>query len=903
MSITTTSALEVITDLFKREALYPQGRGSVGNPRETWDDLKAALALSFLMDTNAVFTSVFWACGRLSVYCNQLDDLCDDVVDAISWLNESTTPIDDVSELTNATRQLNRATKDLAVLGGPTAAADGSQKARSQIAEFIENKLVPSMASVDAMAPSEARAVIRNSEEDILDLVEKIDDLISYISTAVSAVTSLIPKSMSRNAIFRCYREVLKIRDRMLDQTASRRADNARSDLLSLSSCLTVLETLEVDPTPILTRGTYTVNAAGSGPGAKYTSTMSAPYQLLDAVFDQLVVSVDGAPAVTCALPSSANGLVFLTPTSHIPAGVYNIPPGVHYLWIGSNGVWGTGINIPAAPITAAALAALLNPVMPLDPFAVPYVVAGSAIDPAGNLHLSLAYNMGVATPANLDLGQHVEIIGTPTIMNFLGYTQTDEVPQMPPAGLPAAPTPVVYHTEFWKHASQMRVNDVFRRYLGNIVDVHRDNSLPFSGYGRVNNANPDQVEIWNYNGNGYWWSADQRVTLSGSALEYVSVGDEIVINGVVAGVVGRKEKDGVVLDYAFGVLVDGPYTVVITPPLHHIGVGMTLCVKDYGRDSYHHITNAVKLGNGEIQLTLSTGVWLAARGTRANVRCEVTDDKTVIGSADTGPTGSFSIQAGATSADAQLGLPAPVATITSTVYSISDVAATFISDGVEKLDVVELEAPIAATTIVDGLIDETEIRLVDAIDGTAVGVTATIYNYRYDAYNDLIGNLAGGWISTGWADLITAYTKESLRVAGASVASGSYDTLLATIKGSITNVEVALGLYRDAIVSLSPQLVMVRDAFEQAGADRAVDLLQECRLEELFAAGPDEANKAAYLRKRIRAFSRGLLGSSVYNRRAMEKEAELLAIEQKISIDTRPLPHDPARPPRRTRR
>jgi hypothetical protein len=107
---------------------------------------------------------------------------------------------------------------------------------------------------------------------------------------------------------------------------------------------------------------------------------------------------------------------------------------------------------------------------------------------------------------------------------------------------------------------------------------------------------------------------------------------------------------------------------------------------------------------------------------------------------------------------------------------------------------------------------------------------------------------------------------------------------------------------YRSEFGALSAYLQDTRQALEESGADRALDLLVTGQLAELFGASTDDASYGRRLMRSTRQFSRTVLGTSVYAAAAAQEMASL-AVDEPLDLSVDPLVQEDIGPPRSTRR
>lgn len=913
MAFTADDVREQVKALFGGQRRGSKGLGGAGNPRETWEDLKASLGLSFVLDPDSVFSVAYWACSRLIGLCGELDTLCLDMEQATTELSALRPPEAVLTDLHRARGDLGTVLVGIRDTRSPTTGEMYRQAAQSRLNQFVSDVLVPVVSPLvngqDRRTPVEARAVLKGGEETLLDLSDSIDTSVDLLTDLVTDLSVTLPKTLAQQLVNRTARTVDDVRLRMMGQQPSTRTDQAKADIVSLSTGLVALDILGETAIPVLQRGdTCNGTAYGSGPGPEVMSARSAPYILLDMIQERIKVAIDGGAAAEVRLPTVTDNLsVFvLAPTPVLAMAFRSVPSPMDPLdcyamtkddWIQicTDGRAGTIVSFGPAGgnFSAPGLFVYVNAV----PGSLPVGGAGLLITPLVDVttpaplrsRYALCFNTWQAplpTPSTLDIGSYVEITGSVNAMEQLGFIGTDD-------GNPDVRTCRV----FMPSVNQMKLLTFIQAAFGSSITVEPKNTILYSGPALFESATPYQIKLFHYQGTAEWIPDDSRLVLVGGAQDDVHVGDYVIINGgVLDGNVATKEVDGVTITVISGSLVAGSCAVTISPPnLMPVG-SMLHVVSDKGVADYR-VSGSSYWGDGSLVVALTRRMWLGAYGVDVRVLCQVANDMLVINSANHGPAGSIEFVApGAAPAQAELGFSL-VKTV-SNVYRVYCSTADFEAAGVAVGDIVSLSG--LPDNEVAEVPDATHLVLVNPIDGTFSAKPTTVYNPKYQAYNALVTALAA-WAPAAAAD-IHKWLLESVRAPGQSSAGGTLSLLFQQTRTSATTLSAALAAYRTAVPEPSEQLKDLRKALFESGADRAATLLESGDLVALFSATTDEASSARYMMQKTRSLSRRILGGSVFSRN-WELEQEATISQERVSVDVSPLANDPLEPPRSTDR
>lgn len=875
------------------------GTGGMGNPHETWSDLKSLLHTSFLLDTDSVFTVSAWTSSRLIAACDEVISSCQRMSNDIQGLLTEPRSIEDLTDLDKASALLNQALIGTQTSSNPAAAAGKRQAAVDQISKFVSGSLVPaidpSLSGADLRSPAESRRDLRSGLLGLLARMTEIDSGVKSLQDLTKTVPAQVPTKMAAGIIRDTRSKMNRIRLRMSSTPPALRAASARDDMYELAAGITTMGLLDRDPNPVLERGgPYSCTASGSGMGATVLGGVSAPFAIIDGRNDTLQLAIDGGAPVTVDLlvakvlpfygdlPRPASW-VFPWPIQYtVPAG-----PG-ESLFLFANGIRGPVLNLAPGTYTAPILIALLTGVVPPDPSPPnnPYLLVTANLVGGGYAAIRLTYNNLAPVAPLVDLGAHFGIGGTTRFLNVeLGIPLDQLVADPTTAGFS------IYRL-FWRPAQQGEVLKAIKDGFPGIR-AEPSNSVVLNGRSTYDSAFPDRLIVSRYFGNGIWNPDASLLTLE-TDFRKVKIGDEVVA-GTTAGTVTSIEADGVKVSFV-ATLAAGTYTVGIRPPPPPL-VGLTLRVVDqwvFGVD--HRIIAATPTADGRIELQVSWNMYWMLYGATRDVDYEVISDLLLLGSSDTGTGASFEVQAVANNASVALGFPvAPV--VTGDVDQINDPAADFVTAGVLVGDIVSLAG--LPDNEVDEILGPTDIRLVDQIPATFTG-QVQIYNRKYWRHNAMLPGLAA-WTSAPSKDDLSSLVAESTRTSGAASAAGSLASMLSSLSATASSVRSGLVTYRSGVGQLSPYMVDARNALEESGADRAVEMLQTGNMPALFNLKTDEASSSRLVLKNIRKVSRKLLGTSVYAL-ATERELEGLQEPEQFFLDSSSIPTEEIGPPRSTR-
>lgn len=912
MAFTADDVKEQVKALFGGKRRGSKGLGGAGNPRETWDDLKASLGLSFVLDPDSVFSVAYWACSRLIGLCGELETLSLDMEQATTELSALRPPEAVLTDLHRARGDLGTVLAGIRDTRSPTTGGMYRQAAQSKLNQFVSDVLVPVVSPLvngqDRRTPVEARAVLKDGEEPLLDLSNDIDTSVDILTDLVTDLAVTLPKTLAQQLVSRTAKTVDDVRLRMMGQQPSTRTDQAKDDMVSLSTGLVALDILGETAMPVLQRGdTCNGTAYGSGPGPEVVSARSAPYVLLDTIQERIKVAIDGGAAVEVRLPTVTDDLTNFAwaPAPTLSLAFRSVPDPVDaadcyalikddWIQIRTDGRAGTIVTWPVGGNKSAPdLLFDINAVVG----SIPTAGGGFLIIPAVDVttaapvrsRYTLSFNTWVPplpTPSTLDIGSYVEISGSVNVMEQLGLIGTDD-------GNPAVRTCRV----FMPSVNQMKLVTHIQGAFGSSMTVEPRNTILYSGPALFESATPYQIKLFYYQGSAEWIPDDLRLVLVGGAQDSAHIGDYVVVNGgVLKGNVATKEVDGVTITVLSGTLAAGSYTTTISPP-SLVPVGSMLhVVSDKGVADYR-VNGSSYGGDGSLVVSLTRRMWLGAYGSDVRVLCQVASDMLVINSAVHGPTGSIEFVA-PTAAPAQAELGFSLVKTVSSVYRVYCPTADFEAAEVEVGDVVSLSG--LPDNEVAEIPDATHLVLVNPIDGTFSAKPVSVYNPKYQAYNALVTALAA-WAPASAAD-VHKWLLESVRAPGQSSAGGTLSLLLQQTRTSATALSTALAAYRTAVPEPSEQLKDLRKALLESGADRAAALLESGDLAALFGATTDEASSARYMMQQTRTLSRRILGGSVFSRN-WELEQEATISQERVSADTSPLANDSPEPPRSTSR
>lgn len=875
------------------------GTGGMGNPHETWSDLKSLLHTSFLLDTDSVFTVSAWTSSRLIAACDEVISACQRMNTDIQGLLTEARSIEDLTDLDKASALLNQALINTQLSSNPAAALSKRQAAVGQISKFVSENLVPaidpSLSGADLRSPAESRKDLRASLPVLLDRMTEIDDGIESLQDLTSDVPAQVPTKMAAGIIRDTRSKMNRIRLRMSSTPPSIRTATAKDDLYELAAGVTAMGLLDRDPSPILERGgPYSCAASGSGTGATTLGKVSAPFVLIDGLSDTLQLAIDGGAPVTVDLPV-AKTLPFYAdlprPASwFFPFPVqYTVPAGPgESLFLFANGIRGPVLNLAPGSYIIPTLIFLLTGVVPPDPSPPnnPYLLVTANLVGGGYAAIRLTYNDAGPVSPLTSLGAHFGIGGTTRFLNTeLGIPMDQLVPD------PTTPGFSIYRV-FWRPVQQGEVLKVIKDGFPGIR-AEPSNSVILNGRATYDFAFPNRLIVSRYFGTGIWNPDSGLLTLE-TDFRKVKVGDDVVA-GTTSGTVTSIEYDGVKVSFS-SPLAAGSYAVGIRPPPASL-VGLTLRVVDqwvFGVD--HRITSATPTADGRIQLLVSWNMYWMLYSAVQDVDYEVISDLLLLGSSNTGVSARFEVQAVANNASVALGFPVtPV--VVGQVDQINCSTADFISAGVVAGDIVSLVG--LPDNEVEEVLGPTDIRLVDQIPAT-FGGQVQIYNRKYWRHNAMLPSLAA-WTSAPSQDDLSALVAESTRTSGAAGAAGDLSTMLSSLSSVASSVRSGLVSYRSGVGQLSAYMVDARNALEESGADRAVEMLQTGRMPELFALTTDEASSSRLVLKNIRKISRKLLGTSVYAQ-STERELEALQEPEQFFLDGSSIPTEEIGPPRSTR-
>jgi hypothetical protein len=891
------------------EALYRgnrrswQGFGGTGNPYETWDDLKGMAGLSFVMDPDAVFTTTGWGASRLIDLAKKLQLQADALIGATEQLVSSAKSVQDLDPLIRSYAMLTQQSLEIRRSGRADVGAPRLAAIQKELTGFAQENLVPSVTTAQQdgsnRSPAEARAYIRTGTVDLFALMTQTDTAIESLSGAVPGMQATVPTRVALGWMQKITDRVSGMQIRMQLQPPKDRAGQAMQDLTQLSADLTTLDLTGRSSSPTLERGAFSCVAAGSGDGAVIQGVVSAPYRLITGVSDVLRLKVDAAPATVVTLPSSAPTITvqFAKPASMVgpppPTIFYTVPaaPPSSIMAFVVNGVVGASPAVFAAGanLTTTQVVAALNVagVIPVDALAVPYLLIDEIPlgDPALGINtVRIRYNPA-ATPG-MNPGAYIMISGNEALMEVFGFVSTFDY-------LPG----YMLHVAEWKATSQAEVFLALTNALSPGVLIQPPYQMVSSGTASVGGLS-GVAAFSHYFGTGTWESTTSKLTLSGDDLRKVIVGDKATLDGNTVGVVQAIESDGLVIDTTgFAPIVSGtPYVASVVPV--GIQAGMTLELTFQNRTSYYRITGVAALpGDGRLGISMSQVPYLDFFASR-NVDARVVMDVQRLRSADNGPAGSLELVAGSTAA-ADLGMS--LGLVTSSVDQL-EVPSTsdLVAAGVVPGDIVRPAT--GPDWVVDEVISTTRLRVTTPVAGT-FDDDVTIYNHRYIHYNESLVNQFSIWDAAPSQEDIQREAAEATRAEGMTLAGNALKALLLQLKTAAYDLQQAVLAYRGKSGAPSPYMQDLREAFEEAGADRAVDYLQAGRIREMLSFTADDANTSRQLLKTMRVLGRKGLGTSVYVAAREQEQNALLRQSDQVYTDATLLPVEEIGPPRRALR
>lgn len=896
-----------VEELYRGKRRSWQGFGGTGNPFETWEDLLGMTGLSFILDTDSVFTLTGWGASRLISKVDEIQEQCDEIIGATEQLRNDKT-IQDLDSLGRSYDMLSRQVTDIRRSNRANIGTVRRAIIQRELSSFIQDNLAPSVTTAQqdgsSRSPAEARTFIKKSVDSLLEKIDQMDVLVDALTDAVPDMETTIPAKVAMSWVQRIMQRVGKIQERMLLQNPSDRVASAMTDLVQLSTDLATLDLLDKESAPILERGAFTCAAAGGGAGAIIRGNVSAPYSLITGVADTLRLSIDGGGTITLPLPSSPATITIQFPRSAATVPFpppltthYVVPaaPPIQNVFFFVDGVIGAAaLFVAGAPLTAAQVVAILLPAVPLDTFGNPYLLIDTVVTdlPAGNYAtVRIRYNDGTGgfPPAvpTADIGSHIWIIGNIPLLTVFGLPS--EIDVFAPFG--------AYIME-WPALSQTVVLEELKELLlGYGVTIQGETNLISSGVARIEAA-PTTIYFSHYHGSAIWEASTKRLTLTGDVRDKIIIGDSAYIGGAALGIVESIENDGVSIDIGSGPLVPSTTGISAIVPDISIVAGMTVELSFLKRTSRHRVSGpAVVDVDGRWAIPVSRVPYLYLMiplSADARIFLDIIDMR----STDSSPTGSLELKVGAQDASGALGMALGLSI--SLVDQLSILVGDFIASGVSSGDIVRPAT--GPDWVVDDVISDKKISVLGTVLGTFSGAV-TIYNHKYLEYNELLATQLGAWNSIPSDADFLRETYEVIRAPGMLGAGNRLKTLLLQLQSVSASLKTVATTYRATCGEPSSYMVDLREAFEEAGADRAVEYLQCARVKELLSFTVDDASSSRQLLSNIRVFGRKTLGTSIYLAARELEQSVLLRPEMGINADSTPLSTEVTGPPRSTRR
>lgn len=894
MTIDRETVKTAVGGIFRGARRTWKGYGGVGNPKETWSDLKASVQMAFLLDPDSVFTVAAWAAARLVGLCAKITSVSSDMRQATSELVDPTGGIPDMTGINAAARRLRSVITDIRISANAASSPGARDEVRQNLVDFAQEALLPAasplLGGTSRRSAAEARKALKTGIDTLIERKTDIADSVVRLATLLSVLAPRMPPLLASGTLQKAAVVLDDMRNRMIMERTADRTANAEKDLTSVSATIVAIDMITRNPMPVLDRGgPYSVNAAGSGTGAVENGIVSAPYRLIEGVYDTIQLDVDGAAGTPVLLPASPATFTMLFPKDEGVGPDFYLATVPWTAALAVNGVSGVLItpSAPAGPYTAAAVAGLLNGLgmIPEDAFGVPYLIIDTVPVGLGVNTVRIQWNPA-ASPVDMDLGMCVQILGTTEMMDNFGYTGRN--PDDPYYRI---------HREFWLPGRQDQVISSVTRQLGSGVTAEADNVTLMTGVGFLNSGIPQYFYVWNFKGSGEWDPSRNVLTLIGENLGKVRVGDHVKVGpGAFSAEVTEKLPDGVVVQFLAGVpLVSGTYGVVIYPEAASLspGVQPALHVLANDIDVAYRVTGITNTGLGlrlQSSRALYAGAFDFVLGTvNDHLPYVLRVDRLKITSRNNGALGSLKFQIVADDASGVLGYDHSL--VLSTVKSLEDLTADFVAAGVNIGDITILTG--LADNVVDSIPTSIRVCLEDEIPGAYTG-TARILNARYKAYNDMLPLLS-------WVVLTDASYRrmvvECIRAPGMTAAGSELAAALVTLEAQAAALKAVLAAYRAKILELSPYMRDVREALDESGADRALALLQSGDLKALFEAGVDDASTERTVLRKIREASRKILGSSVYSDQTAAEALNKLQDTQLLP-DAEPLGEESFGPP-----
>jgi hypothetical protein len=885
MTIARAEVDSVVSELFRQRRRQWTGMGGGGNPHETWADLQSMVSMGFLLDADAVFTVALWASAQLNASLGQLQTIVTTMDTAAAQLSADTPPALAASpQLNQASWALNQA---LITLDGAAASSASGKitEARTKLEEFATASLAPvvspGLTGQDQRTPSEARAELQTQLPLLSAQLSMVEDAVDVLDVLVEDLDVVLPPASVTRFVRQVKTDVDAIRTRFLAQAETERLTQARTDLIRLAADCATLERLTSVVEPTLVRTSVACTAYGSGDGAPVVGTISAPYELLDGVTDQLRLGFDGGVVTQYSLPDQPNVLYLDFPISLPVGGWYTVPgPGPWTFRLSVDGRQGAAVSIAAGMWTVAAVLGAVGAVfgaIPENPPLSPFLLVNSSLvigppPPIVTLYstVRMLYNVGVPLPPNPGIGAYIEITGDAALMNAFGFMGQD-------LDNPLVKTERVY----WRPVERREVTAFLQRQtyagsqFGERVRMYPTSRIVTSGKrGYITPAAPTTFGCFNYSGTGVWYPDITRLTLSGDDLALVQVGDRVVFSGVVAVYqVTRIREDGVELAWVSGaVAAAGSYATTVSPPVGSVTAGMTLTFEDRGQQVYARISGVSYDANGRLLLALDRRPSTLPYGATYSLSYTVISDVLTIQSANNGTTGRTEVSA-FIGADASPALGLASGTDVSTVDQLYGATADFTTAGVQIGDYVYLGGALLAE--VQELVSSKVVRVDRQLLGTVSG-TMEFRHRLYQLYEDL--RLTFPVLDTApTIDDIQLQVNECLRAPQTLRAAAVLRTELAALTVVITTLQAAITSFRAEFGTPSAVMRDCRDALEESGADRALNLLSTGRLADLFSASTDDSSYSRRLMRSMRKVSRTTLGTSVFAQ-SIRQEADALA-------------------------